>query len=62
MARGFRRNLTTVTSRQNPKITDFEKCDFRPMFEHFEIEKERKKQLTKAEKQVSSTPPPFLNR
>ncbi|CAO3679326.1 unnamed protein product [Umbelopsis ramanniana] len=36
---------------KNPKITDFVKCDFRPMFEHFEIEKERKKQLTKAEKQ-----------
>ena len=37
---------------RNPKITSFEKCDFRPMFEYFEQEKERKKQLTKAEKQV----------
>ncbi|KAH8551982.1 hypothetical protein BGW37DRAFT_493134 [Umbelopsis sp. PMI_123] len=36
---------------RNPKITDFEKCDFRPMFEYFEQEKERKKQMTKAEKQ-----------
>jgi len=36
---------------RNPKITSFEKCDFRPMFEYFEQEKERKKQLTKAEKQ-----------
>ncbi|KAI8584050.1 hypothetical protein K450DRAFT_221249 [Umbelopsis ramanniana AG] len=40
---------------KNPKITDFEKCDFRPMFEHFELEKERKKQLTKAEKQEEKT-------
>ncbi|KAG2174413.1 hypothetical protein INT43_004436 [Umbelopsis isabellina] len=36
----------------NPNITSFEKCDFRPMYEHFEVEKERKKQLTKAEKQT----------
>ncbi|CAO3686186.1 unnamed protein product [Umbelopsis vinacea] len=36
---------------RNPKITSFEKCDFRPMFEHYELEKERKKQMSKAEKQ-----------
>jgi DNA topoisomerase-1 len=26
------------------------KCDFRPMFEHFEREKEKKKAMTKEEK------------
>jgi DNA topoisomerase-1 len=32
------------------KVTDFNKCDFRPMFEYFELQKEKKKQLTAAEK------------
>ncbi|CDS10066.1 hypothetical protein LRAMOSA02743 [Lichtheimia ramosa] len=35
---------------QNPKITSFEKCDFRPIWEKFEQDKEKKKQLTKEEK------------
>ncbi|KZV62587.1 hypothetical protein PENSPDRAFT_591194 [Peniophora sp. CONT] len=32
------------------KITDFNKCDFRPMLEFFEAEKAKKKSLTAAEK------------
>ncbi|KIK67381.1 hypothetical protein GYMLUDRAFT_37488 [Collybiopsis luxurians FD-317 M1] len=32
------------------KITSFEKCDFRPMFDYFESEKARKKALSAAEK------------
>jgi DNA topoisomerase-1 len=32
------------------KVKDFNKCDFRPMFEYFELQKEKKKQLTAAEK------------
>ncbi|KAI8883942.1 hypothetical protein K501DRAFT_332972 [Backusella circina FSU 941] len=34
----------------NPEITDFDKCDFKPMWEKFEADKEKKKQLTKDEK------------
>lgn len=29
------------------------KCDFKPMFEHFEREKEKKKTMTKEEKKQS---------
>ncbi|KAI0267121.1 hypothetical protein BC834DRAFT_872641 [Gloeopeniophorella convolvens] len=36
--------------RDGTKITDFERCDFRPMFEYFEEEKAKKKALTAAEK------------
>ncbi|TFY79589.1 hypothetical protein EWM64_g4425 [Hericium alpestre] len=32
------------------KITDFHRCDFRPIFEYFESEKAKKKALTTAEK------------
>jgi DNA topoisomerase-1 len=32
------------------KITAFEKCDFRPMYEYFEAEKVRKKAMTTEEK------------
>ncbi|KAI8092290.1 uncharacterized protein B0P05DRAFT_525680 [Gilbertella persicaria] len=35
---------------RNPKITDFKKCDFRPIWEKFEKDKENKKQMTKEEK------------
>lgn len=31
-------------------IKEFERCDFRPMFEYFEEEKARKKAMTTAEK------------
>ncbi|KAI8969221.1 hypothetical protein BDF20DRAFT_893807 [Mycotypha africana] len=36
---------------RNPKITDFSKCDFRPIWEKLERDKEKKKALTKEEKQ-----------
>jgi DNA topoisomerase-1 len=35
---------------KNPKITDFDKCDFGPIWEKFEKDKEKKKLLTKEEK------------
>ncbi|QRW08022.1 DNA topoisomerase 1 [Ceratobasidium sp. AG-Ba] len=33
-------------------IKDFDKCDFRPMYEHFEAEKAKKKSMTAAEKKA----------
>jgi DNA topoisomerase I len=39
-----------VEQRDGTKITSFEQCDFRPMFEYFEAEKARKKSLSAAEK------------
>ncbi|KAK7053306.1 DNA topoisomerase 1 [Paramarasmius palmivorus] len=36
--------------RNGIKVVDFEKCDFRPMFEYFEAEKAKKKAMTSAEK------------
>ncbi|CAG8656449.1 1839_t:CDS:10, partial [Dentiscutata erythropus] len=37
-------------SKNNPPIRDFEKCDFTPIYEYFEQEKERKKNMSKEEK------------
>ncbi|KAI8332105.1 hypothetical protein BC941DRAFT_381951 [Chlamydoabsidia padenii] len=37
-------------SPKNPVLKDFHKCDFRPIWQKFEMDKERKKQLTKEEK------------
>lgn len=34
-------------------ITDLEKCDFRPMYLHFEAEKAAKKAMTAAEKKAA---------
>lgn len=39
-----------LSQAENIEVTDFKKCDFRPMFEYFELQKEKKKQLTAAEK------------
>jgi DNA topoisomerase-1 len=39
-----------INQRNKIKITNFEDCDFRPMFEHFEAEKAKKKALSTAEK------------
>ncbi|KAJ7346667.1 DNA topoisomerase I [Mycena albidolilacea] len=36
--------------RDGTRVTSFELCDFRPMFEYFEAEKAKKKALTSAEK------------
>ncbi|KAH7888660.1 DNA topoisomerase I [Phlebopus sp. FC_14] len=44
------RVLKDYPPRNNVKIKDFELCDFRPMFEHFEAEKAKKKSLSAAEK------------
>lgn len=41
---------STMNQRNKIKITKFEDCDFRPMFEHFEAEKAKKKALSTAEK------------
>jgi DNA topoisomerase IB len=38
------------SQRDGTKITSFADCDFRPMFEHFEAEKAKKKALSTAEK------------
>ena len=35
------------------KISKFELCDFRPMFEHFEAEKAKKKAMTSAERKTA---------
>ena len=35
------------------KISKFELCDFRPMFDYFEAEKEKKKAMTTAEKKAA---------
>ncbi|RHZ76910.1 hypothetical protein Glove_187g37 [Diversispora epigaea] len=37
-------------SSKNPPIKDFKKCDFTPIYEYFEKEKERKKNMSKEEK------------
>ncbi|OBZ70772.1 DNA topoisomerase 1 [Grifola frondosa] len=42
--------LKKYPPRNGVKITNFSLCDFRPMFEHFEAEKAKKKALTAAEK------------
>ncbi|KAF9902003.1 DNA topoisomerase 1 [Linnemannia zychae] len=34
-----------------PEITSFKKCDFTPMYEYFQAEKEKKKNMTKEEKE-----------
>lgn len=43
--------ISNFISPQNPKITEFEKCDFRPIWEKLQADKEKKKQMTKEEKQ-----------
>lgn len=34
------------------KVTSLEKCDFKPMFEYFEAEREKKKAMTRDEKKA----------
>ncbi|PLW17666.1 hypothetical protein PCANC_06109 [Puccinia coronata f. sp. avenae] len=46
----WREVLKQHPPRDGTKITDFSKCDFTPMFEYFQAERERKKGMTKAEK------------
>lgn len=47
-----RRNAANAWQKENIKVKAFEKCDFTPMFEHFESEKEKKKSMTKDEKKA----------
>ncbi|KAL4251473.1 DNA topoisomerase I [Abortiporus biennis] len=46
----FLKILKQYPPKDRTKITDFSLCDFRPMFEHFEEEKAKKKAMTNAEK------------
>ena len=43
-------SLTLTLQTENVKIKILEKCDFKPMYEHFEREREKKKGMTKEEK------------
>lgn len=43
------------SQRDGTKIKEFTKCDFQPIFDYFEIEREKKKSLTKEEKKALKT-------
>lgn len=45
--------FTLHRQRDGTKITKFELCDFRPMFEHFEAQKAQKKAMSAAEKKAA---------
>ncbi|KAH8108004.1 hypothetical protein BXZ70DRAFT_884531 [Cristinia sonorae] len=47
---GFVETLKKHPPRDGTKITQFDACDFRPMYEHFESEKAKKKAMSAAEK------------
>uniref|UniRef100_A0A1D1Y8P7 DNA topoisomerase I n=1 Tax=Anthurium amnicola TaxID=1678845 RepID=A0A1D1Y8P7_9ARAE len=49
----FFRDFKTILakSNKNPSIEDFDKCDFTPILEHLEREKEKRKTMSKEEKQ-----------
>ncbi|KAI0029986.1 hypothetical protein K488DRAFT_55207 [Vararia minispora EC-137] len=42
--------LKKYPPRDDTKVTDFRRCDFRPMYEYYEAERAKKKALTSAEK------------
>ncbi|WVR00294.1 hypothetical protein IAU59_007437 [Kwoniella sp. CBS 9459] len=48
----FKAVLDKYPPKENVKVKSLDKCDFRPMFEHFEREKEKKKAMTKDEKKA----------
>ena len=48
----FKAIVKEFSPKEDVKVTDLEKCDFRPMYEHFERERERKKAMTKEEKKA----------
>ncbi|WVQ84420.1 hypothetical protein IAT38_006572 [Cryptococcus sp. DSM 104549] len=50
--RDFKDVLAKYPPKEGIKVKDLEKCDFRPMFEYFEKEKEKKKAMTKEEKKA----------
>jgi DNA topoisomerase-1 len=41
-----------VAQKEDVKVKSLDKCDFRPMFDHFEREREKKKAMTKDEKKA----------
>lgn len=49
----FFRDFKTILAKssKNPSIESFEKCDFAPIFDHLEREKEKRKAMTKEDKQ-----------
>ncbi|KAF9450440.1 hypothetical protein P691DRAFT_773934 [Macrolepiota fuliginosa MF-IS2] len=49
----WKKVLKDHPSQDGTKITSFELCDFRPMFEYFESEKAKKKALTSEEKKAA---------
>ncbi|PPQ67244.1 hypothetical protein CVT25_005828 [Psilocybe cyanescens] len=55
--KNFFEDWKTVMKKHPPtdgtKITNFELCDFRPMYEHFEAEKAKKKAMTAEEKKAA---------
>ncbi|OCF61204.1 DNA topoisomerase I [Kwoniella mangroviensis CBS 10435] len=48
----FKAMLEQYPPKENVKVKSLDKCDFKPMFEHFEREKEKKKAMTKEEKKA----------
>ncbi|OWZ52164.1 DNA topoisomerase I [Cryptococcus neoformans var. grubii Br795] len=50
--RDFKAIVEKYPPKEDVKVKKLEKCDFRPMFEYFEKEKEKKKALTKEEKKA----------
>ncbi|WWC91614.1 uncharacterized protein L201_006560 [Kwoniella dendrophila CBS 6074] len=48
----FKAVLDKYPPKENVKVKSLDKCDFKPMFEHFEREKEKKKAMTKDEKKA----------
>ncbi|KAL1409936.1 DNA topoisomerase 1 [Vanrija albida] len=49
----FKAVVAQYPPKENVKVTKFEKCDFRPMYDHFEEEREKKKSMTKDEKKAA---------
>ena len=50
--RDFKDIVEKYPPKENIKITSFDKCDFTPMLDHFEREKEKKKAMSKEEKKA----------
>ncbi|WWC71911.1 uncharacterized protein I206_105870 [Kwoniella pini CBS 10737] len=48
----FKAILEKYPPKESVKVKSLDKCDFKPMFEHFEREKEKKKAMTRDEKKA----------
>jgi DNA topoisomerase-1 len=48
--RDFKKMLDDFPPADGTQVTDLELCDFRPMYEYYEAEKDKKKQMSKDEK------------